>query len=134
MPFSKYIKYARSFNLLTCFQIGLIFCNRNLETFSVPFRPKQNLITALQTDIIYGYVVHTYLAILRRKLIKRCKLQKFTNANNLLGVNDIRPPRKWASVIISVRTCGVFRVYQDKDSGVPLPPPPPPPRPCSLFW
>ena len=58
MPFSKYIKYARSFNLSTCFQIGLIFCNRNLETFPVLFRPKQNLITALQTDIIYGYVVH----------------------------------------------------------------------------
>ena len=65
MLFSKYIQHARSFNLL---KIGFIFCNRNLETFSVPFRPKQNLITALQTDIIYGDVVHTYLAILRRKL------------------------------------------------------------------
>ena len=43
---------------------------------------------------------------------------------NLLSVNDIRPPRKYASVIISVRTCGVFRVYQDNDSGVPLPPTP----------
>ena len=64
----KYIKYARSFTLLTCFQIDLIFCNRNVETFKVPFRLKQNLITALKTDIINGCVVHTYLAILRGKL------------------------------------------------------------------